>query len=229
MAGFGALLLLGASLVIYSTDWLLHDLKVFRLHGVARDIREGKSVAETELANVLSEALVLDRAQELRSSDLDDAALVASLFADHNARNPVQAPALFATAERLLRARLALAPADGNSWLRLAFVHTARFGLDTQARQALRMSWLVTPREFSVMWPGLRFRMDHWQELTVEEQFAAADLITGLWHKPPERDTLRHYLAGIPADRRKVLLTRIVDPTAANALSAPGEPLHVRD
>jgi hypothetical protein len=91
------------------------------------------------------------------------------------------------------------------------------------------MSWLVTPREFSVMWPGLRFRMDHWQELTVEEQFAAADLVAGLWHKPPERDALRHYLAGIPADRRKVLLTRIVDPAAAKALSAPGEPLHVGD
>ena len=71
--------------------------------------------------------------------------------------------------------------------------------------------------------------MDHWQELTVDEQFAAADLVTGLWHKPPERGSLRHYLAKIPADRRQVLLTRIVDPVAAKALSAPGEPLHVRD
>ena len=157
----------------------------------------------------------------MRSSDLDDAGLVAALFADHNRANRLMAPALLATAEHLLRERLALAPADGNSWLRLAFVHTARFGLDPLARQALRMSWLVTPREFAVLWPALKFHMNHWQELTAEEQDTAADLVVGLWHKPPERDALRHYLAGLPPGQRKALLARIADPAAGAALSAP--------
>ncbi|MGC9953113.1 MAG: hypothetical protein ABSD21_02390 [Rhizomicrobium sp.] len=215
------MLAFGVCLVAYATDWLWHDLQVYRLHAVAHDIREGKPFTNAELAGALPSAIDLDRMHGLRASDLDDAGQVASLFADRNRANRLLAPALQATAEHLLRERLALAPADGNSWLRLAFVRTARFGLDPKAKQALRMSWLVTPREFAVMWPALKFRMNHWQELTAEEQDTAADLAVGLWHKPPERDALRRYLADFPPGQRRALLARIVDPAAGAALSAP--------
>ncbi len=221
------LLALALGLVTHATVWLWYDFHTYSLHAVAREIREDKPVSTVALARVIPNALAQDAAHGLGPSDLDDAALIVSLFADRNRANRLLAPALLATAEHLLRERLALAPADGNSWLRLAFVRTARFGLDPLARQALRMSWLVTPREIAVMWPGLKFRMDHWSALTTEEKDAAADLAVGLWHKPPERGALRDYLATLPAAQRNELLTLMADPQARVALSSlqPGTAL----
>jgi len=66
------------------------------------------------------------------------------------------------------------------------------------------MSWLVTPREFSVMWPSLKFRSSHWADMTVEEQFAAA---------------LRRYLAQLPPQLLATLLADMTDADARAALS----------
>lgn len=219
------LLLAFAALVVgLSADFLWHDLTYFRLHGVAHAVRYGEPVATAQLARVVPQAIAADEAGALNAFDLDDAGQVVSLFAIRNRGNVVLAPALLATAEKLLKERLARAPADGNSWLRLAYVRTARIGLDPLAHEALRMSWLVTPREFSVLWPGLKFRVAHWPRMTVEEQFAAADLAAGLWHKPPERAALRDYLAHLPPQLLSTLLADITDGEARAALSRPGPP-----
>ncbi len=199
---------------------LWHDLAFLPLHAAAHDIRFGKVVSNSRLAGVVPGTLAADQTGALRAADVDDAALVVSLFAVRE-RGTFLAPALRATAEHLLEERLALAPADGNSWLRLAFIRTARVGLDQRAHDALRMSWLVTPREFPVMWPSLKFRVGHWAGMTTEEQFAAADLVAGLWHKPPERDALRTYLAHLPPQLLGTLLADMTDPDARAALSHP--------
>lgn len=214
-----SLLVVALAITAHSTNLLWHDLALYRLHAVAHAIRFGEPVSNIELARLIPQALAWDRAHALNSADLDDAAQVVSLFAARNRRNSFLSPSLLATAESLLKERLAVAPADGNSWLRLAFVRTARVGLDPLAHDALRMSWLVTPREFPVMWPSLVFRVAHWSELTTEEQFAAADLAAGLWHKPPERGALKRYLAHLPPQLLATLLADIIDPVAQAGLA----------
>lgn len=215
------MLVLALGVVAVSGDFLWHDLALYRLHAVAHAIRFGEPVTTAQLAQVIPQAIAWDQAHALSASDLDDAAQVVSLFAQRNRANAFLAPALLATAEKLLKERLALAPADGNSWLRLAFVRTGRSSLDPLAHDALRMSWLVTPREFTVLWPSLKFRTAHWSEMTVEEQFAAADLAAGLWHKPPERDALKSYLAKLPPQLMSTLLADMTDGEARAALSKP--------
>ncbi len=212
-----ALLAFALGLIVLSGGLLRHDLALYRLHAVAKAIRFGEPVSNAGLAQAVQQAIVGDQDHVLNASDLDDAAQVASLFAERN-RASFLAPSLQLTAENLLRARLAEAPADGNSWLRLAYVRTARIGLDPLAHAALRMSWLATPREFAVMWPSLRFRVAHWDRLTIEEQFAAADLVAGLWHKPPERDALQRFLAQLPPHLLSSLMADMVDSEARAAL-----------
>ncbi|HXC56180.1 MAG TPA: hypothetical protein VNU97_12855 [Rhizomicrobium sp.] len=214
-----ALLIFAVAIVVLSGNYLRHDLALYRLHAVAHAIRFGEPVTTAQLAQVSTQAIDWDRTQALDASDLDDAAQVVSLFAERNRGNAFLAPALLATAEKLLKERVAAAPADGNSWLRLAYIRAAMVGLDPLAHDALRMSWLVTPREFSVMWPSLKFRSSHWADMTVEEQFAAADLAAGLWHKPPERDALRRYLAQLPPQLLATLLADMTDADARAALS----------
>jgi hypothetical protein len=214
------LLLLAIALIAVSGDLLYHDLALYRLHAVAKSIRFGEPVTTTELAQVLPQAISWDRDGALNASDLDDAALAMSLFAERN-RSSFLAPSLFLTAEKLLKERLAKAPADGNSWLRLAYIRTEHVGMDTLAHDALRMSWEVTPREYPVMWPSLKFRVDHWSQMTVQEQFAAADQVTGLWHKPPERAALRAYLAKLPPQLRSTLLADMTDSQARSAVMKP--------
>ena len=218
MLAGAALLALGLGLVGLSADFLHHDLGLYRLHAVAKAIRFGNPVTDRDLALAVSQAQIWDRHGALNASDADDAALAASLFAERN-RTSFLAPALYQSAETLLKERLALAPADGNSWLRLAYVHAAHIGrtstgLDGLAHAALRMSFETTPREISVMWPSLRFRVDHWSQMTQQEQFAAADLVTGLWHKPPERAALKAYLDKLPPHLLSSLLSDMIDPDA---------------
>ena len=215
------LLGLALAIVTLSGDLLWHDVALYRLHAVAHAIRFGERVTKAQLALAASDAIRGDDQGNLNAADLDDAAQVVSLLADNNRGNAFLAPALLATSESLLRKRLALAPADGHSWLRLAYVRTARVGFDPLAHDALRESWLVTPREFTVMWPSLKFRIAHWFKLTVEEQFAAADLVAGLWHKPPEREAIRQYLAKLPPQLTGTLLTDMTDAEARAALSQP--------
>ena len=213
MVAFGGLALAGLVLLAYATVWLWHDSAVYRLHGVARNIRFGHSVTSEDLAQAASDALALDRNGMLRSDDIDDAAQVLFQFSMRKSGSFLK-PALLEATEALLRRRLALAPADGNSWLRLAYVHTAHIGLDQFAHAALRMSFETTPREISVMWPSLKFRVDHWNQMTVQEQFASADLVTGLWHKPPERVALKAYLNKLPPHLLSSLLSDMIDPDA---------------
>ncbi len=215
-----ALLALSLAIIGISGNLLWHDLALYRLHAVAKAIRFGEPVSTKALAQVLPQAIAWDQAQALNASDLDDAALVMSLFAERN-RGSFLAPSLLLTAEKLLKERVAAAPADGNSWLRLAYIRTARVGLDPFAHGALRMSYLTTPREFSVIWPSLKFRVDHWGLMSIEEQFAAADLAAGIWHKPPERAALKSYLAALPPGLRSTLLADIIDSEARAALSKP--------
>jgi hypothetical protein len=212
-----ALLAVALGLIGLSADLLYRDLGLYRLHAVAKAIRFDKPVTDQDLARAVSQAIAWDRAAALNPSDADDAALAASLFAERN-RTSFLAPALYQTAENLLKERLTQAPADGNSWLRLAYIHTAHAGLDGLSRAALRMSIETTPREISVMWPGLKFRVDHWAQMTVPEQFAAADLVTGLWHKPPERAALKNYLDKLPPHLLSSLLSDMIDPDARSAV-----------
>ena len=58
-------------------------------------------------------------------------------------------------------------------------------------------------------------------EMTVEEQFATADLAAGLWQKPPERDALKSYLAKLPPQLLSTLLVDMMDADARAALSKP--------
>ena len=60
MLAAGLLLVFAACLVAYAADWLWHDAQVYQLHAVARDIREGKPVANAEIARVLQRAIALD-------------------------------------------------------------------------------------------------------------------------------------------------------------------------
>ena len=216
-----SMLVFASGVVALSSNFLWHDLALYRLHSAAHAIRFGEPVTTSQLAQVISKVIDWDQAQDLNANDLDDAAQAVSVFANRNRGNVFLSPALLATAEKLLKERVALAPADGNSWLRLAYVRTARVGLDQLAHDALRMSWLVTPREFSVMWPSLKFRSAHWPEMSVEEQFAAADLAAGLWHKPPERDAIKDYLAKLPPHLLATLLADMTDAEAQAALSRP--------
>ena len=215
-----ALLALSLAIIGISGNLLWHDLALYRLHAVAKSIRFGEPVSTRSLAQVLPQAIAWDQAHALNASDLDDAALVMSLFAERN-RGSFLAPSLQLTAEKLLKERVAAAPADGNSWLRLAYIRTSRVGLDPLAHGALRMSYMTTPREFSVIWPSLKFRVDHWGQMSIEEQFAAADLAVGIWHKPPERAALKGYLASLPPGLRSSLLADMIDSEARTALSRP--------
>ena len=137
---------LSLALTSYCAVWLAHDAAVYPIHVAAKDLREGQSVSNQQLAAALARAVPLDDKAELGSSDLDDAAQVATQFAARHLESRLLAPPLLATAEHLVRERLVLSPADGNSWFRLALVHTARAGFDRLGHSALRMSWLVTPR-----------------------------------------------------------------------------------
>jgi len=213
------LLALALGLSSYAVLWLTREGGLIGLHAVARDIRYGRLVPVTEIARLMPRIIAKDTRRDLSADDLDDAALIASLFAEQQRSNRIAAPALWAVAEQLIRERLARAPADGNSWLRLSYVRTQRFGLDVVARQALRMSWLVTPREFSVMWPSLKFRIEHWADLTADEKGAAADLMVGLWHKPPARADVIAYWARLSVNQRSELLSLMRDPLCKKALT----------
>jgi hypothetical protein len=202
---------LGACVACFSICWLLHDREIYRLHALAQDISYGRPVADAELAGALITAIDLNKTGDLDPTDLNDAGLVATTFAQRNASRPLILPSLLAVAEQLLRSRLEKAPADGNSWLRLAAVRTARFGLDALSLRALTMSWLVAPREFSLMWPSLEFRVSHWQELPLDQRREAADLVTGLWHKPPEQDRLKRYILNLPVDTRRSMVNLLSD------------------
>lgn len=198
--------------------WLCHDARDYELHAVARAISNGEPVSNEALARAVITGVTLERAGDASSLDLSDAGLTTTYLAQRNNASPQMLAPLLATDERFLHERLAKAPADGYSWLRLAIVHNARVGVDPLTDRALMMSWLVTSREISVMWPGLKFRIALWNKLSVEQHREAADLVVGIWHKPPDRDALRHYVLSLWPETRISLLSLVADPQVYAAL-----------
>jgi hypothetical protein len=184
----------------------------------AKNIHDGIPVARTTLASLASKAFTLNAEGKLHGAALEDASIVAGAFALSPDVAPVVRPAMLVSAENVVRARLAEAPADSHAWIRLVVLRDARLGLDATALEALRMSRLTGRREFAVMWPSLRFRVAHWDALPVEERDAASDIVAGLWRRASRPDLIA-YFTSLPPTMRGKLLASMTDPDARTALA----------
>jgi len=123
------------------------------------------------------------------------------------------------SAENVNRERIAEAPADPHAWMRLAALRAARLGVDQTVLEALRMSRLTGRREFAVMWPSLKFRVDHWDRMPDEEKDAASDMVVGLWLRASRRD-LFEYFRSLPHGMRLQLLAHMHNDDAKSSLEA---------
>lgn len=183
----------------------------------AKSIHDGIPVPRTALASLASRAFSLNADRKLHGAALEDASIVTGAFALSPDVAPVVRPAMLISAENVVRARLAEAPADSHAWIRLAVLRDARLGLDATTLEALRMSRLTGRREFAVMWPSLRFRVAHWDGLPPEERDAASDIVAGLWRRASRPDLIA-YFTSLPPTMRGKLLASMTDQDAKTAL-----------
>jgi hypothetical protein len=211
-------LVLALAILLGGARQLSNAAEVLVFDTAAKDIHDGVRVPRAVLAPLAIKAFALNADGKLHGTALEDASIVAGAFALSPDVSPVVRPAMLISAENIVRARLAEAPADPHAWIRLAVLHDARLGLDATVLEALRMSRLTGRREFAVMWPSLKFRVAHWDALPPEEKDAGSDIVAGLWRRASRGDLVAYFI-GLPRVMRGNLLASMTDPDARTALA----------
>ena len=183
----------------------------------AKDIHDGVLLTPSTLARQSADAIALNEQGALHGGALEDASIITTAFALSPDLAPVLRPGVLVSAEAINRTRVAEAPADSHAWIRIVMLHSARLGIDPFVLEALRMSRLTGPREFAVMWPSLRFRVEHWQQLPDAERDGASDIAAGLWLRASRPDLIAYFRSLTP-DLRAKLLDRMTNSKAKAAL-----------
>jgi hypothetical protein len=198
--------------------WMIRNADhALEFDAAAKAIHDGIDVPPSLLSRLSADAVVSNGQGALHGTALEDASIVTTAFALSPDLAPVLRPAVLISAEAVNRARVAEAPADSHAWMRIVMLHTARLGIDPFVLDALRMSRFTGPREFAVMWPSIRFRVEHWQQLPDEEKVAASDIAAGLWRRASRPDLIAYFKSLTP-DMRAKLLERMSDSKAKAAL-----------
>jgi len=108
---------------------------------------------------------------------------------------PIRDPALLLLARREVERELALSPASGAGWLRLAVIERSLAGeLNERAFQALAHSYATAPLDQRLLGRRVRFAYDNWGALSPSLRRLTLDQIEFGWRDAGQRQALRQTL-----------------------------------
>ncbi len=176
-------------------------------------IREGRPVADDEIARAVAAMEQSLRWGGTRAESLSDLALLKLLQIDGDVIGPGESR-LLTESLAAQRASLALAPANADGWARLTYAHYALSGLDRTSLGALEMSFRSGPLERAPMVFRLQLILREWDALDPEMRALGRVQIRQLAsHDPRALDALTDvYRASSGAEQEIICATLAASP-----------------
>ena len=182
-------------------------------------IREGRPVADDEIARAVAAMEQSLRWGGTRAEPLSDLALLKLMQIDGDVIGPGESSRLLTESIAAQKASLALAPANADGWARLTYAHYALSGLDRASLGALAMSFRSGRLERAPMVFRLQLILREWDALDPEmralgrvqiRQLAshdqrALDALTDVYRvsSGTGREIIRATLASSPEERAR--------------------------